>query len=131
MKVNHGLEQDFNSVAWAMKSRKDAALVKKLWARVQQVLGIYESLLDSKVNAAIDEAEKGKGEEEEKAAGEASTDSPKEEEQSHECAGEAPSMSRYIDSGVYLLLSIYVHIREEGEIVNKLTNCGGLQRWVY
>lgn len=80
MKVNHGLEQDFNSVVWAMKSRKDAALVKKLWARVQQVLGIYESLLDSKVNAAIDEAEKSKGEEEEKAAGEASTDSPKEEE---------------------------------------------------
>ena len=80
MKVNHGLEQDFNSVAWAMKSRKDAALVKKLWARVQQVLGIYESLLDSKVNAAIDEAEKGKGEEEEKAAEAEGTDSPKEEE---------------------------------------------------
>lgn len=56
MKINHGLENDFNAVVWAMKSRKDAALVKKLWARVQQVLGLYESLLDSKVNAAIDEA---------------------------------------------------------------------------
>lgn len=57
MKINHGLEQDFNTAIWAMKSRKDAAIVKKLWARVQQVLGIYESLLDSKVKAAIDEAE--------------------------------------------------------------------------
>ena len=57
MKINHGLENDFNTVIWSMKSRKDAALVKKLWARVQQVLGIYESLLDSKVKAAIDEAE--------------------------------------------------------------------------
>ena len=57
MKINHNLEQDFNAVIWGMKSRKDTALVKKLWARVQQVLGIYESLLDSKVKAAIDEAE--------------------------------------------------------------------------
>lgn len=57
MKINHNLEQDFNAVIWGMKSRKDAALVKKLWARVQQVLGIYESLLDSKVKAALDEAE--------------------------------------------------------------------------
>ena len=56
MKINHNLEQDFNTVIWSMKSRKDAALVKKLYARVQQVLGIYESLLDSKVNAAINEA---------------------------------------------------------------------------
>lgn len=56
MKINHNLEQDFNAVIWSMKSRKDAALVKKLYARVQQVLGIYESLLDSKVNAAINEA---------------------------------------------------------------------------
>lgn len=56
MKINHNLEQDFNTVIWSMKSRKDAALVKKLYARVQQVLGIYESLLDSKVNAALDEA---------------------------------------------------------------------------
>ena len=58
MKINHGLENDFNAVIWAMKSRKDAALVKKLWARVQQVLGIYESMLDSKVKAALDEIEK-------------------------------------------------------------------------
>ena len=71
MKINHNLDQDFNAVIWGMKSRKDAALVKKLWARVQQVLGIYESMLDSKVKAAIDEAE------EEKAA---ATDSSKEEE---------------------------------------------------
>lgn len=56
MKINHNLEQDFNTVIWSMKSRKDAALVKKLYARVQQVIGIYESLLDSKVNAAINEA---------------------------------------------------------------------------
>lgn len=56
MKINHNLEQDFNTVIWSMKSRKDAALVKKLYARVQQVLGIYESLLDSKVNTAINEA---------------------------------------------------------------------------
>ena len=73
MKINHNLEQDFNAVIWSMKSRKDAALVKKLWARVQQVLGIYESLLDSKVKAELDRVEK----EEEKAA---ATDSPKEEE---------------------------------------------------
>ena len=56
MKINHNLDQDFNTVIWNMKSRKDAALVKKLWARVQQVLSIYESMLDSKVSAAIDEA---------------------------------------------------------------------------
>lgn len=78
MKINHNLDQDFNAVIWSMKSRKDAALVKKLWARVQQVLGIYESMLDSKVKAALDEAEKGQGEEEEKATEEES--SPKEEE---------------------------------------------------
>ena len=55
MKINHGLENDFNVVIWNMKSRKDAALVKKLWARVQQVLSVYESMLDSKVTAAIEE----------------------------------------------------------------------------
>ena len=71
MKINHNLDQDFNAVIWGMKSRKDAALVKKLWARVQQVIGIYESLLDSKVKAALEETE------EEKAA---ATDSSKEEE---------------------------------------------------
>ena len=71
MKINHNLDKDFDAVIWSMKSRKDAALVKKLYARVQQVLGIYESMLDSKVKAAIDEAE------EEKAA---ATDSSKEEE---------------------------------------------------
>lgn len=64
MKINHNLEQDFNTVIWSMKSRKDAALVKKLYARVQQVLGIYESLLDSKVNAAINEATEGQEEKE-------------------------------------------------------------------
>ena len=58
MKINHNLDQDFNTVIWNMKSRKDAALVKKLYARVQQVLSIYESILDSKVSAAIDEATK-------------------------------------------------------------------------
>jgi len=56
MKINHGLDKDFDAVIWSMKSRKDASLVKKLWARVQQVLSIYESMLDSKVSAAIDEA---------------------------------------------------------------------------
>ena len=73
MKIDHGLEQDFNAVIWAMKSRKDAALVKKLYARVQQVLSIYEAMLDSKVKAELDRVEK----EEEKAA---ATDSSKEEE---------------------------------------------------
>ncbi len=63
MKINHGLDKDFDAVIWSMKSRKDASLVKKLWARVQQVLSIYESMLDSKVSAAIDEA---KGSETEK-----------------------------------------------------------------
>lgn len=71
MKINHNLDKDFDAVIWSMKSRKDAALVKKLWARVQQVIGIYESMLDSKVKAALKEAE------EEKAA---ATDSSKEEE---------------------------------------------------
>lgn len=64
MKINHNLEQDFNTVIWSMKSRKDAALVKKLYARVQQVISLYESLLDSKVNAAIDEATKAQEEKE-------------------------------------------------------------------
>ena len=73
MKIDHGLEQDFNAVIWAMKSRKDAALVKKLYARVQQVLSIYEAMLDSKVKAELNRVEK----EEEKAA---ATDSSKEEE---------------------------------------------------
>lgn len=77
MKINHNLEQDFNIVIWNMKSRKDAALVKKLWARVQQVLSVYESMLDSKVKAALDEAEK---KPEEEIAEETNTDSSKEEE---------------------------------------------------
>ena len=77
MKINHGLENDFNTVIWNMKSRKDAALVKKLWARVQQVLSVYESMLDSKVKAALDEAEK---KPEEETAEETNTDSSKEEE---------------------------------------------------
>ena len=75
MKIDHGLEQDFNAVIWAMKSRKDAALVKKLWARVQQVLGVYESMLDSKVKAALDEIEKP----EEETAVAAATDNKEEE----------------------------------------------------
>ena len=78
MKINHGLEKDFNAVVWAMKSRKDAALVKKLWARVQQVLGVYESMLDSKVNAAIDEAVNQEGKEENKDAGDTETGSGEE-----------------------------------------------------
>ena len=56
MKIKHNVEQDFNTVIWSMKSRKDAALVKKLYARVQQVISLYESMLDSKVSAAIKEA---------------------------------------------------------------------------
>ena len=64
MKINHGLDKDFDAVIWSMKSRKDASLVKKLWARVQQVLSIYESMLDSKVSAAIDEAKEGETEKE-------------------------------------------------------------------
>ena len=79
MKINHGLEQDFNIVIWNMKSRKDAALVKKLWARVQQVLSVYESMLDSKVEAAIDKATETDNKPEEETSA-ADTDSSKEEE---------------------------------------------------
>lgn len=79
MKINHGLDKDFDAVIWSMKSRKDASLVKKLWARVQQVLSIYESMLDSKVSAAIDEA---KGSETEKETdGEETTSEEKEIDQ--------------------------------------------------
>lgn len=78
MKINHNLEQDFNTVIWSMKSRKDAALVKKLYARVQQVLGIYESLLDSKVNAAINEATEAQEEKETEEPAEKEKDQSKE-----------------------------------------------------
>lgn len=79
MKINHGLENDFDVVIRSMKSRKDASMVKRLWGRVQQVIGIYESMLDSKVQAALKDAEKAT-EEEKAAAINTDTDSPKEEE---------------------------------------------------
>ena len=80
MKINHNLEQDFNTVIWSMKSRKDAALVKKLYARVQQVLGTYESLLDSKVNAAINEATEAQEEKETEGSAEKEKESEREKE---------------------------------------------------